>query len=109
NAKLELFHGAHGGRVFHPLRDQHAAHAALAEAVTIEDFVDRRAEAVDSLVDVDARLDGGLPQVGPWGDFNFLFFLNELDNRHDALIPISCIRREEEGGSREAAPGDTIL
>ena len=45
-------------------------------------LVDRRAEAVDALVHVDARLDRLLAEVRAFGNFDFLVLFDELDKRH---------------------------
>ena len=72
----------HRAGVFHAFGDQDAASAALSEAVAIQNLVDGGAEAVNALMDVDARLDRLLAQVGAIGDVDFLVLFNELDKRH---------------------------
>ena len=80
--EAELFEHAHRAGVVHALSDLHTARAALGEAVAINELVDASPETVDALMDVDASLDGLLPQVRPFGNFNFLVLFDKLDDRH---------------------------
>src|SRR5262245_33343188 len=55
--------------------DQHAATAAQSVPQTVQ-------RLVDSGVQFDAVLEGLGPEVRPFGDFDRLFFIQDLDGRH---------------------------
>src|SRR5262249_9531746 len=80
--KAKLLDEAHRVGVFHSLRDLHAAGTALAETVAVQIFINSSAHTVDTLMYVDAGLDGFLAKVRAVWDFDFLILFDELDNRH---------------------------
>lgn len=76
------FDPTHWARVLDAFDDLHAARAALSEAVTVHEGVDRSAKSVEPRMHVDARLDSFRAEVRSLGNFDFLVLFDELDQRH---------------------------
>jgi hypothetical protein len=80
--ELELLAHRHLVGVFHPLGNEHAAGAAHAQSLAIEEPIQRRSVAVHAAVQIDAGFDRLGSQHRPFGNVNLFIFLDEFDSRH---------------------------
>ena len=84
NRRLEFdfFTARHGVGVFHTPGNQHPACTAQPHPLAVQIFVDRSSKSVDSLVQVDARLDRFVAQDGAFGHLNFFLLFRKFDRGH---------------------------
>ena len=80
--ELELFAHRHLVGVLHPFGDQHAASAAHAQPLAVEELIERRSVAVHATIEIDAGLNRLGPQYRPLGNVNLFVFVDEFDSRH---------------------------
>src|SRR5262249_48481718 len=75
--EVDLLHQGLGAEVLHAFFDEHPAGAAQPVAHAVEHVHDRVERAEHGAVDGDAGLAGLFAQVGPLGNFDFLFLIDK--------------------------------